>query len=143
MDAASLIAGLNLTRHPEGGWYRQTWIADGPGRPIGSTILFLLQPGEVSHWHRFDAAETWFHQQGGPLELRMAPDAGGPVTRVTLGADLGANLGAGQQPQAHVPRCWWQTARPLEGWVLVGCAVAPAFDFAHFELAPPGFDIRP
>jgi uncharacterized protein len=134
-EATALIARLGLQRHPEGGWYRQTWIAPGPGRPAGSTILFLLQQGDVSHWHRFDAAETWFHQQGGPLELRMAPDAGGQVTRVLLGAE------PGDSPQAHVPAGWWQTARPLGGWVLVGCAVAPAFDFAHFELAPPDFDI--
>jgi uncharacterized protein len=133
--AADIIAALALSPHPEGGWYRQTWIAPGPGRPVGSTILFLLQPGEVSHWHRFDAAETWFHQQGGPLELRMAPDADGPVTRVRLGA------ARGDSPQAHVPPGWWQTARPLDGWVLVGCAVAPAFDFTHFELAAPDFDV--
>jgi hypothetical protein len=137
MDAADVIRRLGLDRHPEGGWYRQTWIAPGPGRPAGSAILFLLQPGETSHWHRFDAAETWFHQQGGPLELRMAPDAAGPVTTVTIGADLAA----GQQPQAHVPPGWWQTARPLAGWALVGCACAPAFLFQGFELAPPGFDI--
>jgi uncharacterized protein len=137
MTAAEMIAAMNLAPHPEGGWYRQTWVAPGPGRPVGSTILFLLQPGEVSHWHRFDAAETWFHQQGGPLELRMAPDAGGPVTTVVIGADIAA----GQTPQAHVPNGWWQTARPLDGWVLVGCATAPAFQFEGFELAVPGFDI--
>jgi len=138
MDAATIIAALELAPHPEGGWFRQTWLAEGPGRPAGSAIYFLLQAGEVSHWHRFDAPEIWHFHAGAALELRIAPSDQGPVKRLTLGLDLGA----GQRPQQLVPADWWQTARPLGDWTLVGCTVTPAFVFETFELAPKAFDIE-
>lgn len=139
MTAADVIAVLGLARHPEGGWYRQTWVAEGPGRPVGSSIYFLLQAGEVSHWHRFDAAEVWHFHGGAALELRIAATDVGPSDRQILGLDLAA----GARPQAVVPAGWWQSARSLGDWTLVGCSVAPAFDFAAFELAAPGFEIPP
>ena len=137
MTADEIIATLGLSRHPEGGWFAQTWIGDGPGRPVGSAIYFLLQAGEVSHWHRFDAPEIWHFHAGAALELRMAETAGGPARSAVLGLDLAT----GQRPQHLIPAGWWQTARSRGDWTLVGCTVSPAFQFGSFELAQPGFDI--
>ena len=139
MTAAEIIGLLRLVPHPEGGWYRQTWIAEAaPGaRPVGTAILYLLEDGASSHWHRVDAVEIWHWHAGAPMELRIADTAAGPARRLLLGADLAA----GQMPQAIVPAGHWQAARPLGGWALVGCTVSPGFRFDGFELAPPGFDI--
>ena len=137
MDADSLIAHLDLAPHPEGGWYRQTWVAEGPGRPAGTCIYFLLKEGERSHWHRVDATEIWHFYAGAPLVLRLAGTEAGPAERLILGPDLAA----GQAPQRIVPTGWWQAAESTGGWTLVGCTVSPGFRFEGFELAPPGFDI--
>ena len=132
-SAQDVIERLRLAPHPEGGWYRETWRAEaGPGqRPAGTSILFLLEAGQRSHWHRIDASELWLHQAGGPLELSTA--TGGMISTVRLGPDLAGD----DALQAVVQPGQWQAARALEGWSLVACVVAPAFDFAHFELAPP------
>ena len=138
MDADTVIAMLGLRPHPEGGWYAETWRDDAPQgvRPAGSAIYFLLRAGEVSRWHRIDATETWHHYAGDALELRVAPTGPdrrrGRIDRHVLGTDL-AN---GERPQAIVPPGAWQTAHSLGAWTLVGCTVAPAFDFEGFELAP-------
>ena len=132
-DAAEMIARLDLTPHPEGGWYRETWRApSAPGRRgAGTSILFLLEAGQRSHWHRVDAAELWIFQAGTPLTLKTAE--GGTVTSVRLGVDVAA----GDQPQAVVQPHQWQAAEAGYGWCLVACVVAPAFQFDGFELAPP------
>lgn len=139
LDAASTIDTLGLERHPEGGWFTETW-RHRPDRPAtrgaGTAIYFLLDADEESRWHRVDAAEVWHHYAGAPLLLSIAADDAGPVTTVRLGADLLA----GERPQAVVPAGAWQAARPDGGAVLVGCTVAPAFDFAGFELAPEGWE---
>lgn len=135
--ADQIIAELNLAPHPEGGWYRQTSEADGPGRPTGTCIYFLLKAGECSHWHRVDAVEIWHFYAGSPLQLRIAADAQGPVKRHLPGPKIGDNKG----PQGIVPKDHWQSARSLGDWTLVGCTVSPGFDFAGFTLAVPGFDI--
>jgi predicted cupin superfamily sugar epimerase len=137
MEADEIIARLDLAPHPEGGWYRQTWVAAGPGRPVGTAILFLLKAGERSHWHRVDADEIWHFHAGAPLILSMAATEAGPVREVRLGADVLA----GQSPQGIVPAHHWQAARTTGDWTLVGCTVSPGFRFEGFELAPPGFDI--
>jgi uncharacterized protein len=131
-DAASVIAALELRPHPEGGHYRETW-RDSPahgGRGAATSILFLLRDGEVSHWHRVDAAELWIWQGGAPLALRLSP--GADVT-------IGPNLAEGQTLHAVVPPIVWQAARPLGDWALCCCVVAPAFRFEGFELAPAGW----
>lgn len=133
MDADWLIDHLQLEPHPEGGWFRETW-RDAPGegrRGAGTAIHFLLRAGERSHWHRVDATEIWHHYAGGPLELAVSTD-GATVTTITLGDDLFT----GQAPQGLVPAGAWQAARPVGDWTLVGCTVAPAFEFDGFELAP-------
>ncbi len=139
MTADQIITALDLAPHPEGGWYRQTWVADtSPGeRPGGTAILFLLRAGERSHWHKVDATEIWFWHAGAPLILAQAADDTGPAREGVLGPDLRA----GQLPQRIVPKDHWQAARSLGGWSLVSCTVSPGFDFAGFTLAAPGFDI--
>jgi predicted cupin superfamily sugar epimerase len=136
MDAEEIIELLQLEPHPEGGRYRQTWraAADANQRAAGSAIYFLLRQGEVSHWHRVDAAETWHFYEGAPLELRMATDA---ATEEVL--TLGPDLAGGQRPQLVVPPGAWQSARTLGDHTLVGCTVSPAFEFEGFELAAPGW----
>lgn len=136
--AADLIARFKLERHPEGGWYRQTWIADAAegARPAGTAILFLLQAGESSHWHKVDAAEIWHFHAGAPLALDMSATDAGPAQRVLLG-----DAATGHAPQAIVPPHHWQAARSTGEWSLVGCTVSPAFQFEGFTLAAPGFDI--
>ncbi|MEC9368045.1 MAG: cupin domain-containing protein [Pseudomonadota bacterium] len=137
LSAADVIRLLGLEPHPEGGHYRETFRdADGPdGRARSTAIYFLLQAGDVSRWHRIDASEIWHWHAGAPLALDIRAE-GTPRLRVTLGPDLAAN----QYPQAIVPRHAWQSARSLGDWTLVGCTVAPGFDFAHFELAPLGWE---
>lgn len=140
-EADRIAERLGLVPHPEGGRYRQTWIADAaPGeRPAGTAILFLLAGGERSHWHRVDAAEIWHFHAGAPLILSIAQTAAGPARRLRLGPDV---LG-GDMPQAIVPPGWWQSAHTTGEWTLVGCTVSPGFRFEGFDLAPPDFDIPP
>ena len=128
---------LELSPHPEGGWFRETFrdAAGADGRAHCTAIHFLLKAGEVSHWHRVDAAETWCWHRGGPLALSIAAEGQAPRTHA-----LGPNIEAGEAPQIVVPARAWQAARPLGAYALVSCIVAPGFDFAGFELAPPGFE---
>ena len=138
LDPDDLIDRLGLQPHPEGGWFSETWRHqphDGE-RGSGTAIYFLLRAAESSHWHRVDATEIWHHYLGGPLALSIAETSDGPVEEVMLGPDIAA----GQRPQAIVPAGAWQAARSLEGAVLVGCTVSPAFLFEAFELAPPHWE---
>ncbi len=129
VTAADIIRVLDLQPHPEGGHYRETFRDSRTveGRSVGTAIYFLLAAGERSHWHRVDAAEIWHFHAGAPLALEI--EGQGVVT-------LGVDLAAGQRPQAVVPTGAWQAARTLGDWTLVGCTVAPGFEFAGFELAP-------
>jgi predicted cupin superfamily sugar epimerase len=127
----ALIAALDLAPHPEGGWYRRTWVADAdPGaRPTGSAIYYLLLDGEVSAPHRIDATELWHFYAGDPLELRLERPGRSEVVHV-----LGPDVAAGQVPQVVVEPGVWQSARPLGSYTLVGATVTPAFVFEGFEL---------
>ena len=136
MTAEEIVERLGLQPHPEGGFYRETFRAPGPdgGRGASTAIYYLLREGDVSAWHRVvDADEVWHHYAGASLELTLSADG-----RERRSVRLGTGLAAGERPQAVVPAGVWQAARPLGGWVLVGCTVAPAFEFAGFEMAPPG-----
>lgn len=137
MTAAQIIEKLNLLPHPEGGYYRQTWVAENEGRPTGTCIYFLLKDGESSHWHHVDAVEIWHYYAGAPLVLSVSATADGPAHDHTLGPDLGS----GHEPQLIVPTGHWQAARTLGAWTLVGCTVSPGFHFDGFTLAAPGFEI--
>jgi predicted cupin superfamily sugar epimerase len=131
-QADRLIALLDLKPHPEGGYFRETFRdASGPdGRAYSTAIYFLLKAGEISRWHRVDAAEVWHFYSGAPLELRVGKDI----------YVLGPNVDEAQAPQVVVPPNTWQSARSLGDYTLVGCTVAPGFEFTHFELAPDGFE---
>jgi predicted cupin superfamily sugar epimerase len=136
ITAEEIISLLELERHPEGGWYRQTF-EDTPEagmRAQSTAIYYLLEGGDLSAWHRVDAAEVWHWYAGAPLKLRLSHE-GNVIDEYTLGPDLVA----GQRPQVVVPRHCWQTAKSLGGWTLVGCTVAPGFQFSGFEIAPEGF----
>jgi uncharacterized protein len=136
-EAADIVARLGLKPHPEGGHYRETFrdeSVDASGRSRSTAIYFLLARGERSHWHRIDAVEVWHYYAGSALALRIA-DADGERS-VALGPDLTA----GEYPQAVVPAHAWQAAESTGDWTLVGCTVAPGFEFAKFELAPKGWN---
>lgn len=143
MDAARIVTQLNLTPHPEGGWFRETYRAgeaiEGPALPrrfggrrsISTAIYFLLEAGQCSHLHRIKADEVWHFYAGDPL-IVVEIDASGGLKTTQLGAG-----GAGSVYQHVVPAGSWFGAIPAEGglFALVGCTVAPGFDFADFELA--------
>ena len=136
MNAEAIIAALALKPHPEGGFYRESFRdSAGPnGRGHSTAIYYLLRAGEESRWHRVDAAEVWHWYGGEALELRIADGSG--VTRMVLGP----NLDSGERPQAMVPAHAWQSARPLGAYALMGCTVAPGFEFSGFEMAPEGWE---
>jgi len=133
--AADIIARLDLKPHPEGGYFRETFRDtrhDANGRSVSTAIFFLLRRGERSRWHRIDAAEVWHFYAGSPLRLHIAGREGGQTIQ------LGPDVASGEIPQAIVPAQAWQAAESTGDWTLVGCTVAPGFDFATFELAPNG-----
>ncbi len=135
--ARAVIERLGLKPHPEGGHYRETFRdprTDADGRSVSTAILFLLDVGEVSEWHRVDAAEAWHWHAGAPLVLTLSPDGHDASAH-----HLGPAIEAGQSPQLVVPAGVWQTATSLGAWTLVGCTVAPGFRFEGFEMAPPGW----
>ena len=134
LTAQDVIRLLDLKPHPEGGHYRQTFCdaRQVDGRATSTAIYFLLVRGERSLWHRIDAIEIWHYYAGSPLTLRIAND--GCTQHVVR---LGTDLASGDRPQAIVPAQAWQAAQPLGDWTLVGCTVAPGFEFKGFELAQP------
>lgn len=135
--AAELIALLDLRPHPEGGFYRELFRsatpvtpADGRGARAGlTTIYFLLPAGTGSRWHRVTSDEVWHHYEGGPLELLELDPAGETLARHRLGP-----LDGEQAPVHTIAAGHWQAARPIAGYVLVGCTVGPGFDFADFTM---------
>jgi uncharacterized protein len=137
-------AALGMTAHPEGGWFRETWrhpqtIETGRGpRALATGIVFLLRAGEASAWHRVASAELWLWQGGGPIDVTLGglgPQPAVPAPTDVRPADpVTVRLGAGGQ--LLVPAGCWQRARPATDRAgIVGCIVAPGFDFADFELA--------
>ncbi len=132
--AQELIETFQLSAHPEGGHYRQTYRAQttvetprGP-RPASTAILFMLRAGERSHWHRIASDELWYFHQGAAFEIWEIDEAG----------RLQRRLLSAQSPQHSVPAGRWFASRLVgeDGFGLVSCGVAPGFDFADFELAP-------
>jgi uncharacterized protein len=140
-SAAEIIARLELKPHPEGGYYRETFrdaSVGAQGRARSTAIYFLLARGEPSHWHRIDVVEIWHYYAGSALTLRIAHDGCSEHT-----VRLGPDIAAGERPQAIVPAQAWQAAESTGDWTLVGCTVAPGFEFAKFELAPKGWAPAP
>ena len=134
---AELIRRLRLVPHPEGGYYRETWRGgsrvtpdDGRGsRASMTSIYFMLPAGTISRWHRVGSDEVWHHYEGAPLELLLIPPDEYRLERRRLG-----ELGDDQEPVRTVPATWWQAARTLGEYTLVGCTVGPGFEFDDFEL---------
>lgn len=140
-NAKEVIRLLDLKPHPEGGHFRETFRdpgADATGRSFGTAIYYLLEAREVSEWHRVDAAEIWHYYAGAPLVLTISPNGHDASAH-----HLGPVLTTGQRPQIVVPRGHWQSATSLGAWTLVGCTVAPGFEFAGFEMASPGWRPSP
>ena len=143
-DAKYWIATLGLDRHPEGGYFRQTYRAEmtiarealpagyrGP-RAASTAIYFLLDADDFSAFHRLRSDEVWHFYAGAPVSVHVI-DPAGEYSKILLGNDPAA----GQRFQAVVPAgCWF--ASHVEGWkswALVGCTVAPGFEFEDFEMA--------
>ena len=134
MRPEEIIEALSMQPHPEGGWYVQTFRDEhGGSRGHSTAIYYLLQAGQRSHWHRVrDAAEVWHYYAGAPLALHRSADGKASETIV-----LGIDLAKGERPQAIIPADWWQSAESLGDFTLVGCTVAPGFEFSSFEMAAP------
>jgi predicted cupin superfamily sugar epimerase len=141
MTAEQLIEALELQPHPEGGWYRETWRApasDGE-RAAASAVYYVIQPGQRSHWNRVDAHEIWLWHAGDPVDVSVAEMEQGPARTIRLGGEAAD----GEQPQLVIPAGQWQSAEAAPGgaagYAFISCIVAPAFEFAGFELAAPGW----
>ena len=146
-DAAGWVAALGLQPHPEGGHFRETYRSPealaatalpgrfGASRALSTAIYYLLKAGDHSRLHRLLADEVWHLYEGGPLHLHMIT-VSGDYRRLTLGRDVDR----GETYQCVVPNGCWFGAEPGEGaaFVLVGCTVAPGFDFADFEMGTRG-----
>jgi uncharacterized protein len=138
MTVPELAARLGLEPHPEGGWFRQTWVSgievtlpDGRVRPTATLIWFLLPAGECSAWHRVSSDEVWLAHTGVVvLELGGNGPAPAPSGTVYVGTTVG------QAAQALVPSGVWQRTVPGDANALVSCMVSPGFDFDDFELLP-------
>ena len=137
MTAREIIVTLNMEPHPEGGWFVQTF-RDSPdvSRGKSTCIYYLLEQGQRSHWHRVtDAVEVWHYYSGAPLILRVSHD--GNTTEIH---HLGTHLAVGERPQVIVPADSWQSAESTGEWTLVGCTVAPGFEFSSFVMAEPDWE---
>ena len=146
-DAQRWIDDLKLTRHPEGGWFRETYrsaeVVAGPHLParfggdraFATAIYFLLRGEELSALHRIKQDEVWHFYDGSPLTVHVL-DAAGAYSALRLGRDPAGKA----LPQAVAPAgCWFgATVDDPQSYALVGCTVAPGFDFADFEM--PGRD---
>lgn len=138
LPAEHIVELLKMQPHPEGGFYAETFrddVTDPDGRAASTLIYFLLPEGVLSRWHKVDAVETWHWYAGAPLELSISADG-----RQKQVIRLGNDLMSGERPQGIVPRDGWQQARSLGAWTLVGCTVAPGFQFEGFEMAPEGWE---
>lgn len=144
MTADDIIRLLGLQPHPvEGGYFRETYRsaatlpasalpAHGADRAVSTAIYYLLKPGHVSELHVLPGDEVFHFYLGSPVRmLQLWPDGTG--REVVIGPDLTA----GQQPQVVVPGGVWQGTRLLgdDGFALLGCTVAPGFDYADYRSA--------
>lgn len=134
LTAKEIIEALSLSPHPEGGHFRETFrdTSNVEGRACSTAIYYLLAAGEVSHWHRVDAVESWHYYAGAPLILSLSEDGQKSADHI-----LGPDILKDQRPQLVIPTDVWQSAQSLGDWTLVGCIVAPGFEFSGFEMAAP------
>ena len=130
-DPASLITSLNMTPHPEGGHFAETFRADDGS---ASLIFYLLQQDERSHWHRLTKNEMLHFYDGDPMRVLLSPD-GVSIQEKTLGRDAINN----EPYHLIIPKDTWFSMQSTGDWSLIGCTVSPAFSFDDFELAPKGW----
>lgn len=129
-----LVRTLGLQPHPEGGFYKETYRAaarvETPrgSRSAGTAIYYLLPRGEFAAWHQVASDEVWHFYEGAPLTLYLLREQG--LETVTLGREVTR----GEQPQVIIPAGVLQAAMPGGDYTLVGCTVAPGFDFADWEM---------
>jgi uncharacterized protein len=130
----SIVNKLNLQPHPEGGWYAEIYrstqrvISNDRHRSAMTSIYFLLAEKQVSRWHCVDADEAWHFYEGSALELLVAPPDFSRMEIITLG-----EVRDNRKPIHVVPAGWWQAARSTGEFSLVGCTVAPGFEFSGFR----------
>lgn len=143
LTARDWIDALGLARHPEGGWYRETYRAAeqiagehlparfSGARAFSTTIYYLLESGDLSALHRIAQDEGWHFYDGSPLTVHLlSPE--GDYSTVRIGRDPSRGL----LPQAVAPAGWLfaATVDDPDTFALVGCTVAPGFDFADFHM---------
>lgn len=135
LRAETLRNELSLLPHPEGGFYSEIHRSEmqvqhnGRDRSALTSIYFLLTRGDVSRWHVVDADETWHYYEGNPVELYIMPPDFSCVEKILIGT-----YGDGIKPTHVVPAGWWQASRSSGEYTLVGCTVAPAFEFEGFRM---------
>ena len=138
MDSKTLIEALKLTKHPEGGFYKETYRAadtlnnlNGEARNISTAIYYLLEGNDRSHFHRIANDEMWFFHSGTALDIHSIVK--GELKTIRLGADVSN----GEILQTVIPAYTWFAAQivDLTSYSLLSCVVAPGFDFKDFELA--------
>jgi predicted cupin superfamily sugar epimerase len=154
--ASDIIQKLNLSPHPEKGYYIETYrdtTTDTNNRPYSTEIFYLLEGRDnASKWHRVDAVEVWHYYAGAPLKLELASPTTdsdnstsssdsnpGPKYNLTQKL-LGQDIFADQRPQVVIDRHVWQRATSQGDWTLVGCTVAPGFVMEGFEMAQLGWE---
>ena len=150
--AQSFVDKLQLQPHPEGGWYREIYRSplqvefNGKSRASLTSIYFLLAQDQVSRWHVVDADEAWHFYEGSSLELLVVPPDFSRMEIITLGEVGEARpddpVGRGEVPVYVVPAGWWQAARSKGPFTLVGCTVAPGFEFSGFRFLSEEEKIR-
>lgn len=137
-----LIKTLHLQPHPEGGYYTEVYRSDGyieidedtfpDGRHYCTSIYYLLDSVDQSHFHRIRSDEVWHHYEGSSITIHMISETGSYRK-----LQVGKNLGNGEKPQQTVPAGYWfgVTVDEPDSHALCGCTVSPGFDFDDFEMA--------
>lgn len=136
MDSKYYIENLKLEKHPEGGYYKETFVAsdsivrENDKKYLWTSIYFLLHTGEVSNFHRLKSDEMWYFHAGNALTIYMISPSGELIEK-----KLGLNISEGEEPQVLVEKGYiFGSAMNSEGFSLVGCMVSPGFKFEDFEL---------
>ena len=140
-DAKYYIHKLELQKHPEGGWFKEIYRSKelieqqslnkrfSGNRNISTSIYFLLEKGQFSAFHRIKSDEIWHFYDGGMTKIYSISPKGELIIH-----KLGLNIENGELPQIMIPGGEYFAAEPSTDFTLVGCTVAPGFDFEDFEM---------